>query len=118
MKYVTKPSFIEAIQLTEELAFDCLDNRRLIFNLFSVSGSWHSEDKRLISAYVMIGREYKIREFHDWNREESIRCNLGDWIIKYPVGKFDVMTDSEFNNEYMKVKCDCDLLHTCEQCKV
>ena len=72
-----KPVVIEAIQFTEEVAWDSFLNRTLIFDKFSVSGNYYPSDRIIRSAWVSIP-----------TLEGTMRAEFGDWIIKGVKGEF------------------------------
>jgi hypothetical protein len=70
-KYRKKPVVIEAIQLTRELALDCLVNRKPGPFGLHVSGRFHPERREVTAAYVSIR-----------TLEGKMRGELDDWIIR------------------------------------
>jgi len=85
-KYKTRPVFVEAIQLTENVCWDYWLDKKMIFDEFTVSGSYHPGRKTISYAYIYINKE--------------VKCNLTDWIIKDSYGNYTTETDTIFNAIY------------------
>lgn len=70
-KYRKKPVVIEAEQLTEELALDCLIKHKPGPFGVNISGNFHPAARKLYSGYAAIK-----------TLEGTMRADIGDWITK------------------------------------
>ena len=71
MKYRKKPVIIEAEQLTEEIALDCLISRKRGPFGISIYGNFHPEQRVLYRARASVR-----------TLEGTMMAYIGDWIIK------------------------------------
>ena len=92
MKYRKKPVVIEAEQLTEEIALDCLINHKPGPFGVSVSGNFHPGDRKLYSGYAAIR-----------TLEGTMRADIGDWIIKGVKGEIYPCKPDIFTATYDEV---------------
>ena len=76
-KFRKKPVIVEAIQFTEELAWDSFLQKKLIFDRLSVSGDYHPGNHKIYRAWISIA-----------TLEGRMQAELGDWIIKGIKGEF------------------------------
>lgn len=93
MKFRKKPVVIEAVQLTNEVATDCLINNRSFFGDLRVYGHWHRETNKIYSAYINIS-----------TLEGVMRADLNDWIIKGIKGEFYPCKPDIFEATYERVE--------------
>ena len=70
-RFRKKPVEIEAVQLTPDLALECLVDRKAGPFGLNVCGSYHPGNRVVHSAYVTIE-----------TLEGRMRGELGDWIIR------------------------------------
>jgi hypothetical protein len=94
-KFRKRPVVIEAVKLTEELAWDSLLNRQSPFPGSSLffSGTYHPKDKKLFNVYVPISTP-----------EGRMRAEIGDWIIKGVQGEFYPCKPDIFEETYEAIE--------------
>jgi hypothetical protein len=92
MKFVSKPVVIEAEQLTEEACWNYWIGNVPFFGKFSVSGSYHPEERRINYAYVFLE-----------TLEGVMRCDLNDWVVKGTKGEFYPCKSDVFATKYEAV---------------
>ncbi len=93
--FIKKPVVIEAIQLTKELAFRCLNEKQPGPFGLHVTGTWHPGRGTIDAAYV-----------HVETLEGKMRGDLNDWIIKGVAGEFYPCKPDIFAATYEPVSGD------------
>ena len=88
--YRKKPVVVEAIQLTPELALQCLVDRQPGPFGLHVSGSFHSERREVHGAWITMS--------------STMRAELNDWIIRDPAGAIYPCEESVFSKFYEVVE--------------
>ena len=93
-KFRKKPVIIEAVQLTEDVAWaNVLDGQPLPFGLHRSCSGYHAGDRRM--DYFEISIE---------TLEGKMRAELGDWIIKGVAGELYPCKPDIFEQTYEKVE--------------
>jgi hypothetical protein len=79
--YRSKPTYIQAFQLTKDAALGHFLNESLLPFGVHISGEYHPKNRTVTHVHTTIGRD---------------RAELGDWIIRWPDGRLTTCSDAVF----------------------
>lgn len=83
-EYVSKP--VEAVQLTEDVAFQMFQDKVTVFGLH-IGGTWYPDKGTVGSCAIQFKNKYDLKH---------TVVRVGDWIVKETNGNFSKYTDGEF----------------------